>query len=55
MREDGARGERTGDAQAKPYAEKVRTLSRLATGAVLTMGTAVAGATKARRPGCGIC
>jgi hypothetical protein len=31
----------------KPYAERVRTVSRLATGAVLTVGTAGAGATKA--------
>ncbi|MET0404718.1 MAG: restriction endonuclease fold toxin 5 domain-containing protein, partial [Cystobacter sp.] len=31
----------------KPYAEKVRTVSRLATGAVLTMGTAGAGTAKA--------
>ncbi|ATB39151.1 hypothetical protein CYFUS_004592 [Cystobacter fuscus] len=31
----------------KPYAEKVRTISRLATGAVLTVGTAGAGAAKA--------
>jgi hypothetical protein len=31
----------------KPYAEKVRTVSRLATGAVLTVGTAGAGAAKA--------
>ncbi|MFY0576465.1 hypothetical protein ACN28S_20845 [Cystobacter fuscus] len=47
--------ERAGDARAKPYAEKVRTLSRLATAAVLTVGTAGAGATKASRSGCGIC
>ncbi|HZH76386.1 MAG TPA: Tox-REase-5 domain-containing protein [Archangium sp.] len=31
----------------KPYAERVRTVSRLATGAVLTVGTAGAGAAKA--------
>ncbi|EPX56320.1 hypothetical protein D187_007662 [Cystobacter fuscus DSM 2262] len=55
MREDGARGERAGDARARPYAEKVRPLSRLVTAVVLTVGTAGAGTAKESRSGCGIC